>query len=109
MAVHPTAIVEDGALLSGDVEVGPYCIVGAGAALWPGVRLPSHVVIHANTKGGACSIVAAHAGFGGEAQSRNASAPEAKLIVGANNVIREGVTISAGSRRGGGITRIGDG
>ena len=108
MAVHPTAIVEDSAVLSSGVEVGPYCIVGAGALLGAGVRLHSHVVVRAHTEVGARSVVHAHAVLGGEAQIRNASAPEAKLIIGEDNVIREGVTISAGSQCGGGVTRIGD-
>jgi UDP-N-acetylglucosamine acyltransferase len=108
MAVHPTAIVEDGATLAADVEIGPWCIVGGGARLEEGVRLLSHVVIAANTGIGVRTVVHPHAVLGGEAQIRNTSAPEATLLIGADNVIREGVTISAGSRKGGGITRIGD-
>jgi len=106
--VHPTAIVEDGAQLADGVEIGPFCIVRAGAQLGAGVRLHSHVVIHGGVDLGARTVVHANAVLGGEGQIRNASAPEAKLIIGEDNVIREGVTISAGSRRGGGITRVGD-
>ena len=108
MAVHPTAIVEDGARLADSVEVGPYCIVEAGAQLADGVRLLSHVVVHANTEIGARTVVHPHAFLGGPAQIRNASALDARLIIGADNIIRESVTISAGSQRGGGITRVGD-
>ena len=109
MAIHPTAIVEDGAVLAGDVEVGPYCLVEAGARLASGVRLLSHVVIHGNVEIGTSTAVHAQVVLGGEAQIRNASAPEAQLIIGSDNVIREGVTISAGSQKGGGLTQIGDG
>ena len=28
MRIHPTALIEDGARLAPDVEVGPYCLVG---------------------------------------------------------------------------------
>jgi UDP-N-acetylglucosamine acyltransferase len=108
MAVHPTAIVEDGTTLAAGVEVGPFCIVGHGARLGEGVRLLSHVVIAGKVQVGACTVVHPHAVLGGAAQIRNVGAPEAKLVIGADNVIREGVTISAGSRKGGGITRIGD-
>src|SRR5690242_14435891 len=107
MAVHPTAIVEDGARLADSVEVGPYCIVEAGAQLADGVRLLSHVVVHANTEIGARTAVHPHAVLGGPAQIRNTSAPDARLIIGEDNVIRESVTISAGSQRGGGVTRVG--
>ena len=108
MAIHPTAIVEDGADLAGGVEIGPFCIVGAGARLSEGVRLLSHAVIAGNVQIGPRTVVYPNAVLGGEAQIRNASAPEASLVIGADNVIREGVTMSAGSRKGGGVTRVGD-
>jgi UDP-N-acetylglucosamine acyltransferase len=108
MAAHPTAIVEDGAELADGVEVGPYCIVGSHVRLSEGVRLGSHVVIRGHTEIGQRTVVHAQAVLGGDAQIRNDSAPEAKLIVGCDNVIREGVTISVGSRKGAGITRLGD-
>ena len=31
--IHPTAIVEDGAILGEGVRIGPYCIVGSQAKL----------------------------------------------------------------------------
>src|SRR4051812_41793870 len=108
MSQHPTALVEDGATLGSDVEIGPFCIVGAGVKLSDGVRLLSHVVIHGNVEIGARTIVHPQAVLGGEGQIRNVSAPEARLVIGCDNVIREGVSISVGSRRGGGITRVGD-
>jgi UDP-N-acetylglucosamine acyltransferase len=108
MAVHPTAIVEDGAELAAGVEIGPFCIVGAEARLGEGVRLLSHVVIRSKTEIGAGTTICANAVLGGHAQIRNAFAPDARLIIGKENVLREGVTISAGSSKGGGVTRLGD-
>jgi UDP-N-acetylglucosamine acyltransferase len=108
MTIHPTAIVEDGAAVSDAVEIGPYCVVSGGAVLHEGVRLVSHVVILGNTEIGAGTTVYPHAMLGGDAQIRNVEAPEARLVIGRDNVIREGVTISAGSRKGGGLTQIGD-
>ena len=108
MKVHPTAIVEDGARLSNGVEIGPYCIVSAGASLAEGARLLAHVVITGNAEIGARTVVHPNAVLGGEGQIRKAEAPEARLVIGADNVIREGVTITAGSRKGGGMTTLGD-
>ena len=48
-AIHPTAVVDRGAELSGDVEIGPFCVVGANAVLGAGVRLHSHVVVEGRT------------------------------------------------------------
>jgi UDP-N-acetylglucosamine acyltransferase len=108
MTIHPTAIVEDGARISDAVEVGPYCIVSAGTALGEGVRLLSHVVVAGNTEVGAGTTIHPHVVLGGDAQIRNGEAPEARLIIGRDNIIREGVTISTGSRKGRGLTQIGD-
>ena len=34
--IHPTAIIEDGAELGSDVEIGPYCMVGSGVKIGNG-------------------------------------------------------------------------
>ena len=108
MAVHPTAVVEDGAELGGGVEIGPFCSVGNGAVLADGVRLVAHVVVSGNTHIGERTIVHPQTVLGGEGQIRKGYAPDAKLTIGTDNVIREGVTMSAGSARGGGLTAVGD-
>lgn len=108
MRVHPTAIVEDGAALGDGVEVGPFCIVRGGAVLGDGVRLLSHAVIGGTTKIGAKSIVYSHAVLGGDAQIRGGDPTGTRLEIGTDTVIREHVTMSAGSRKGGGVTSVGD-
>lgn len=106
--IHPTAIVEDGARLGAGVEIGPYCVVSANAVLGDGVRLLSHVVLAGHVEIGARTVVHPQAVLGGESQIRGNDAKDTRLVVGSDNVIREGVTFSLGSRKGGGVTRIGD-
>ena len=108
MAVHGTAIVEDGAKLGAGVEVGPYCIVGRDAVLGDGVRLLSHVVVSGHTEIGARTIVHPQAVLGGEGQIRRNDFVEARLVIGRDCVIREAVTMSCGSRNGGGVTTVGN-
>lgn len=108
MAVHANAIVEDGAKLGAGVEIGPFCSVGGNVVLGEGVRLLSHVSIAGHTEIGARTVVHPHAALGGEGQIRKNDFPEARLVIGEDNVIRESVTMSCGSRKGGGITRIGN-
>jgi UDP-N-acetylglucosamine acyltransferase len=107
MAIHPTAIVEGGALLGADVDVGPFCSVGHNVRLGDGVRLASHVVISGHTEIGARTIVSAGAVLGGAAQIRGDNAPDARLVIGEDCVIRESVTMNLGSARDKGITSIG--
>jgi UDP-N-acetylglucosamine acyltransferase len=107
MAVHPTAIVEDGADLGAGVEVGPYCIVGRDVKLGDGVRLHSHVVVGGNTEIGARTAVYSHAVLGGESQIRGNDAAGTRLSIGEDCVIRECVTFSLGSQKGHNLTKIG--
>ncbi|MEI9993331.1 MAG: acyl-ACP--UDP-N-acetylglucosamine O-acyltransferase [Rhizomicrobium sp.] len=107
MAVHPSAIVEDGAKLGADVEIGPFCRVGREVSLGDGVRLLSHVVVTGATVVGARTVVHPQACLGGEGQIRNNDFTEGRLVVGEGCTIREGVTMNVGSRRGGGLTSVG--
>ncbi len=108
MKIHPTAIVEDGALLGADVEIGAYSVVGPLVVLGDGVKLDTHVVMKGRVELGARSVVHAHAVLGDEAQIRNHHNPDARLIIGTDAVIREAVTMHTGSTRGGGVTTVGD-
>jgi len=107
MAVHPTAIVEDGAKLGAGVEIGPFCLVGAQVQLGDGVRLLSHAIVKGRTTIGARTVIHPQAVLGGEGQIRGNDFDGA-LIVGDDCVIREGVTMSCGGRRGGGVTTVGN-
>jgi len=107
MAVHPTAIVEDGAVLGAGVEIGPYCLVGKDVRLGDGVRLMSHVVIGGITEIGARTLVHPHAVLGGESQIRGNDAEGTRLSLGEDCVVREHVTFSLGSRKSHAITKIG--
>jgi UDP-N-acetylglucosamine acyltransferase len=108
MAIHPTAIVEDGARLGAGVEIGPFCVVSASAVLGEGVRLISHVVIVGHAELGARTVVHPSAVLGGAAQIRGNKYAEGRLVIGADCELREGVTMSVGSEKGGGLTQIGD-
>jgi UDP-N-acetylglucosamine acyltransferase len=108
MAIHQTAIVEDGALLGADVDIGPFCLVGPRVRLGDGVRLMSHVVLTGNTTIGARTVVHAGSVLGGDGQIRGGIAPDARLEIGADNVIRECVTMNLGSAKGHGVTSVGD-
>ncbi|HWY60666.1 MAG TPA: acyl-ACP--UDP-N-acetylglucosamine O-acyltransferase [Rhizomicrobium sp.] len=105
--IHPSALVEDGALLSAGVEIGPFCHVGGGAILEEGVRLLSHVTVTGITKIGARTVVHPHAALGGEGQIRGNDFAEGRLEIGADCVLREMVSMNVGSRKGGGLTRVG--
>jgi UDP-N-acetylglucosamine acyltransferase len=105
--IHPTALVEDGARLGADVEIGPFCHVGPQAALQDGVRLLSHVTVTGFTSIGARTVVHPHVALGGEGQIRGNDFRDGKLAIGADCVLREMVSMNVGSRKGGGLTQVG--
>lgn len=106
--IHPTAVIEAGARLAADVEVGPFCHVGAHARLERGVRLLTHVVVSGHTRIGEGTVVHAFACLGGPPQDRKYAGEASPLEIGARNIIREYATMNGGTAGGGGLTRIGD-
>ncbi|HHO53901.1 MAG TPA: acyl-ACP--UDP-N-acetylglucosamine O-acyltransferase [Deltaproteobacteria bacterium] len=107
MAIHPTAVIEDGAEL-GDVVVGPYAVIGADVVLHDGVMVGSHAVIEAAVVGPGTQV-GAHAVLGGAPQDlKHDPGTPTRLIIGARNVFREFTSAHRGSSRGAGETRIGD-
>jgi UDP-N-acetylglucosamine acyltransferase len=106
--VHPTAIVAPGATLGAGCRIGPYCVVGAGVRLGAGVTLESHVAVAGDTEIGAGTHVWPFASIGHRPQDLKYRGEATRLVIGARNTIREGVTMNPGTAGGGGVTRVGD-
>lgn len=107
MRIHPTAVIEHGAELGEGVSVGAYCVIGPNVILGDGVQLHSHVSISGATEIGARTVVHAHASLGGAPQHLAYRGENTRLIVGADNVIREYATMNIGTDAGRGETRVG--
>ena len=105
--VHAMAVVEPGARLGHDVEIGPFCVVGAEAVLGDGVRLLSHVVVAGRTTIGARTRVFPFSSLGHEPQDLKYRGEPSTLDIGADCLIREGVTMNPGTAGGGMATRVG--
>jgi len=106
--IHPSAIVDPGAQLGEGVVVGPFCVVGRDASLGDGVRLISHVVVAGRASIGPNSHVYPFASIGHQPQDLKYRGEASSLEIGANNIIRENVTMSPGTKGGGLITRVGN-
>ena len=107
--IHPTAIIEDGAQLGADVAIGPYCSIGANVALGNGVVLHSHVVVAGRTSVGNNTQIFPFASIAHNPQDLKYDGEPSALEIGADNVIREHVTMNPGTQGGGMLTKIGDG
>lgn len=106
--IHPTAVVDPLALLGSNVKIGPFCIVGAGVKLGDNVELKSHVVVEGKTVIGKNTVVYPFASLGQPPQILKYAGEDSETIIGENNTIREYVTIQAGSKDGGMLTKVGD-
>jgi UDP-N-acetylglucosamine acyltransferase len=106
--IHPTAIVEDGATLGADVKLGPYCMVGRDVTLGDGVELISHAVVAGTTSIGRRTKIFPFASIGHQPQDLKYKGEPCSLAVGADCIIREGVTLNPGTEGGGSVTTIGD-
>jgi len=106
--IHPSAVIEQGARIGAGCVVGPFCVVGGQVVLHEGVELKSHVVVAGDTEIGAQSCLFPFAVIGEIPQDLKFRGEHSRLVIGQRNRIREHVTINAGTRGGGGITRIGD-
>ncbi|WP_269581783.1 acyl-ACP--UDP-N-acetylglucosamine O-acyltransferase [Roseibium sp. Sym1] len=106
--IHSTAIVEDGAVIGENVRIGPYCVVGPDVKLADGVILEAHVAVAGHTTIGPATHIFPFASIGHKPQDLKFAGEVTRLEIGANNQIREHVTMNPGTEGGGGVTRVGD-
>lgn len=107
-AIHPTALVNDAAILGSNVNIGPYCIIGENITLGDGVNLVSHVVVDGVTTVGANTVVYPFASLGSPPQDLKYNGEPSRLEIGCNNVIREQVSMNPGTEGGGMLTKVGN-
>ena len=101
-------VVEPGARLGRGVAIGPFCHVGPDVELEDHVELVSHVALAGRTTIGARSRIFPFASIGHQPQDLKYRGEPSRLEIGADCMIREGVTINPGTEGGGMLTRIGD-
>ena len=106
--IDPRAVVHPGAKVGEDVFVGPYCVVGSETEIGDRTRLDSHVVVDGRVQLGPDNLVAPFASLGGPPQDLKYAGEPTSVVIGAKNRFCEYVTVSRGTKGGGGVTRIGD-
>jgi UDP-N-acetylglucosamine acyltransferase len=106
--IHPTAIIDPAAQIGSGISIGPYCVVGPDVKLADNVRLVAHVVVDGRTSLGKGTVVYPFASLGQRPQDLKFKGESSTLEIGANNQIREHVTMNPGTEGGGLVTRVGD-
>jgi len=106
--IHSSAIVDPGARLAADVEVGPYSVIGADVEIGARTIIGPHVVIMGPSKIGRENRIFQFASIGDAPQDKKYQGEPTSLELGDRNVIREYVTLNRGTDEGNGKTTIGD-
>lgn len=104
--IHPTAIVDPGAELAEDVEIGPYCVVGPGVRVGAGTKIRAHVYLDGCTSIGSGCTIFPFASLGTQTQDLKWKGGTSRVEVGERTTIREYVTVNAATGDGG-VTRVG--
>jgi UDP-N-acetylglucosamine acyltransferase len=105
--IDPTARIADGAVIGKDTVIGPYCVIGPNVVLGDNCNLISHVALMGHASIGANCVISPFAVLGGAPQDLGHRGEPTRLEIGAGCTIREGVTMSVGTVKGGGLTRVG--
>jgi UDP-N-acetylglucosamine acyltransferase len=106
-SIHPTSVVDRGAEIAADAQIGPYCVIGPHVTIGAGCSLRAHVHLVGHTVIGARTAIAPFASLGTPPQSVKYRGGPTRLVVGSDCDIREGVTMNTGTEDGGGVTQVG--
>ena len=99
--IHQTAIVEDGALLGADVEIGPYAHIGSNAKIGDGVKIGQGAIIDGHTTIGREAQIFPYALIGMKTQDLKYKEGSVSYVeIGERTVIREFATIHLGTADG---------
>ncbi len=106
--IHPSASIADSARLAAGITVGAFAVIGEEVELGEDCVVHAHAVVSGPSRFGAANVFHSFCVIGGEPQDYTFAGERTELIAGDKNIFREYVTVSRGTKKGGGITRIGD-
>ncbi|WP_185231955.1 acyl-ACP--UDP-N-acetylglucosamine O-acyltransferase [Teredinibacter franksiae] len=106
--IHSQAIVDPKADIAPGVEVGPWTTIGPDVVIEEGTVVASHVVIKGPTHIGKNNKIYQFSSVGEDTPDLKYQGEITRLIIGDNNVIREGATLHRGTIQDRGETVIGN-
>ena len=108
-SIDQSARIAAGAQIGSDVTIGPYCTIGPHVTIGDGCVLTSHVNVAGHTALGPRNKIQPFASLGTPPQSTGYRGEPTRLVIGADNDIREHVTMNTGTAADRGVTEVGDG
>ena len=107
MTIDSSSIISNKTKIHPSVNVGPFCIIGDDVEIEEGTRVLSHVVIKGPTKIGKNNTIYQFSSIGEDTPDKKFKGEDTKLIIGDDNIFREGVTVHRGTIQDKGVTKIG--
>jgi UDP-N-acetylglucosamine acyltransferase len=105
--IDPRAIVSSGAHLGKGVRVGAFAVVGNGVEVGEDCVFEPHAVVRGPARIGRKNVFDSFCSVGGDPQDLKYRGESTELVIGDANRFREFCTVSRGTVKGGGVTRIG--
>ncbi len=93
MSIHPTAVISTEARIATDVKIGPLAVIEGEVTVGPGCMIHAHAVLRGPLTLGARNAVHPHAVLGDWPQDRKYKGEPSELVIGEDNIFREGCTI----------------
>ncbi|MFC4161552.1 acyl-ACP--UDP-N-acetylglucosamine O-acyltransferase [Chitinimonas lacunae] len=106
--IHPSAVVHPGAELDENVEIGPFCVIGARVRIGAGSVVGPHCIIDGVTRIGRNNRFHGSSHIGCAPQDKKYRDEPTELVIGDGNTVFQFVTISTGTTQDGGLTCLGD-
>lgn len=106
--IHPQATVAASAKLGKGARVGAFTVVGENVELGDGCVLLEHAVVQGPSRFGKNNVFHPFCVIGGDPQDYTFRGERVELVAGDGNIFREYVTVSRGTKRGGGRTCLGN-
>ena len=95
--IDKTAIIDSKAKIDNNVQVGPYCVIGAEVSIGDKCELNSHVVIKGPTNIGKENKFFSFAVIGEDTPDQKFKGERATLEIGDKNVFKDFSTIQRGN------------
>ena len=106
--IDSQAIIDPSATIGENVSIGPWTVIGPDVVIGDNCQIASHVVIRGPSFIGANNKIYQFSTIGDDTPDLKYKGEPTKLIIGDDNVIREGVTIHRGTIQDRGETVIGN-
>ena len=106
--IHNSAIIGKNTIIGSNVEIGPYCVVEDGVKIANDNILHSNVYMSGETDIGKGNTFFPFCSIGSKPQDLKYQGEKSKLIIGDDNIFREGTTIHRGTIQDKALTKIGN-